>query len=226
MVTCAFLFMFSRRRYAVACAYLFKFSRRRYAGPAHIYLCFLGAGMRWPAHIYLCSLGAGMRWPVHICLCLLCAGILYPAHFWVISYRDPVSTLTMSSTRDLVASSSDFWKVPTFASKQPLPTIRQDYLVVQPLTPVGRLGPYYDNRGPTIAYHSLSPHLPISAIPLKIAFLCISPFLETDACISTTAHMHCVVFNGLSVQTRECKVCIYTLCKACSVILRVYSPCA
>ena len=45
-------------------------------------------------------------------------------------------------------------------------------------------------------------------------------------CAITTAHMNCVVCNGLSVQTCECKVCMYTLCEACSVILRVYSPCA
>jgi len=45
-------------------------------------------------------------------------------------------------------------------------------------------------------------------------------------CVMTTALMNCAVCNGLSVRTRNSKVWIYTLCESCSVMLRVYSPCA
>jgi len=45
-------------------------------------------------------------------------------------------------------------------------------------------------------------------------------------CVMTTAHMNCVVCTGLCVRTCKSKVWIYTLCEACSVMLRVYSPCA
>jgi len=45
-------------------------------------------------------------------------------------------------------------------------------------------------------------------------------------CAMTTANMNCVVCTGLSVRKWNCKVWIYNLCEACSVMLRVYSPCA
>ena len=45
-------------------------------------------------------------------------------------------------------------------------------------------------------------------------------------CVMTTAHIKCFVCDGLSVRTCNSKVWIYTLCEACSVMLRGYSPCA
>ena len=44
--------------------------------------------------------------------------------------------------------------------------------------------------------------------------------------IRTGSAPHCVVCNGLSVQTCECKSLYLHSLRACSVILRVYSPCA
>jgi len=92
--------------------------------------------------------------------------------------------LTQMSLTRLMSTYTWCQKVLMFASAQPLPIIRKELS--------GRLNhkanccrpdPYSDSTDPNTVYNYLPPHLSISTIPLKIAFLIIFSLLERDACV-------------------------------------------
>jgi len=103
-------------------------------------------------------------------------------HPYIVSVCTLYYMTQMSITR-LMSTYPWCQKVPTFASAQPLPIIRKE--LSGRFTPNANWcgpDPYSDSRNPNMVYRSLPPHLPLSSIPLKIAFLSIFSLLERDAC--------------------------------------------
>ena len=120
-------------------------------------------------------------------------------------------------------------KVLTFASTQS-PLSGRNCSVVSILTPIVvdrihiLIGEIPTSFIVLSLHTSLSPQFP------RRLRSCLSSLLSKEMrapnVCDDTAHMYCVGCNGLSVRTCSYKIFIYTLCEPCSVLLRVYTPCA